>query len=194
MNDPYNKVTEAAAALRRAMSEANWTPEQEFTFHSQEQSRLCQENEWGDHTAYARTREIQAAGMLGHRVALDYSGADAINQKEEGVEYKSTIAKNCKGRYSGLSVQPTWAQQRQYLISEKILPYPEHYFNRFENGVMVESWKLTGQQVYDILLPKLERAYKRLSTNKDPRLSAAVCWTEIKNNGVQIIKNGKRVK
>ena len=47
---------------------------------------------WGD-PFYARSREIHLAGVLGHTIADDYSGADAYD--EDGpCEYKSTIGKN----------------------------------------------------------------------------------------------------
>ena len=75
------------------------------------------------------------------------------------------------------------------------MKYPEHYFNRFEKGRLVEAWKLTGQQVYDILEPKLRKKFDTVLSNKDPRLSADVSWKDIQNNGgIQIIKNGKRIK
>ena len=51
---------------------------------------------------------------------------------------------------------------------------------------MVESWRLTGQQVYDILLPKLRRKYDTVLTKKDPRLGATVTNREI-------VKYGERV-
>ena len=69
----------------------------------------------------------------------------------------------------------------------KILKYPEHYFNRFQDGKLVESWRLTGQQVYDILLPKLEKKFDTVLTKKDPRLSADVTNTDILNSGVRVL-------
>jgi hypothetical protein len=176
------------------MEKTPMTPEQEYRNLYERMAQLCAEQEWGDPFSYARSKEIYAAIALGHRVAPDYSGADAINEKEEEVEYKSTIANRCKGAYTGVMKQSTWAQQERYLVEEKIVKYPEHYFNRFEGGRLVESWRLTGHKVYDILRPKLQRCFNTTTKKKDPRLSANVCWTEIKNHGVQIIKNGKRVK
>ena len=65
----------------------------------------------------------------------------------------------------------------------------------FEKGRLVESWRLTGQQVYDILEPKLRKKFDTVLNNKDPRLSADVSWKDIQNNGgVQVIKNGKKIK
>mgnify|MGYP001451302211 CR=1 FL=1 len=116
-----------------------------------------------------------------------YSGADGINERGEGVEYKSTIGKNIKASYTGISVQPTWKQQDQYLREEKIVKYPEHYYNRFEDGKLVESWKLTGQQVYEILKPKLKRKFSTVLSQKDPRLSATVTTSEIKQHGIRVL-------
>jgi hypothetical protein len=116
-----------------------------------------------------------------------YAGCDGINAAGQGVEYKSTTQKRIKGSYTGISVQPTWEEQVEYLQKEKILKYPEHYFNRFVGGDMVESWVLTGRQVYDTLLPKLKKKYPNVLSLKDPRLSADVSMTEIKNQGKQVI-------
>ena len=148
---------------------------------------LCEEQGWGDPFSYARSKEIYAAGALGHKIAESFSGADGINQKGEECEYKSTTGKNCKGSYTGISVQDTWEKQEKYLREEKILKYPEHYFIRFEAGELVESWKLTGQQVYDILLPKLKKNYPTVLSKKDPRLSATVTWRDIQEHGKRVI-------
>jgi hypothetical protein len=165
------------------------TPEQKFAKLYKEMWDLCQENSWGDPFSYARAKEIYATCALGHSMpgADAYSGADGINERGEGVEYKSTIGKNIKASYTGISVQPTWEQQDQYLREEKIVKYPEHYYNRFEDGKLVESWKLTGQQVYEILKPKLKRKFSTVLSLKDPRLSATVTTGEIKQHGVRVL-------
>lgn len=176
------------------MNNIQMRPEQEYRYLFERMAQISEEQSWGDPFSYARSKEILAAIALGHQVATEYSGADAFNEKGEEVEYKSTIDANCKGSYTGISVQPTWEEQDRYLIEKKIVKYPEHYFNRFEKGRLVESWRLTGQQVYDILKPKLEKKFDTVLNNKDPRLSADVSWTDIqKNGGVQIIKNGKKI-
>ena len=160
-----------------------------YTELFEEMTELCQKQGWGDPSSYARSKEIYATIVLGHSMPgpNQFSGCDAINQKGEGVEYKSTIGKKVKGAYTGISVQDSWEEQEKYLRNEKILKYPEHYFNRFEGGRLVESWKLTGQQVYDILLPKLKKKYPGILSKKDPRLSADVTNSEIKQNGVKVI-------
>tara|TARA_R110000765_G_scaffold406982_1_gene504088 strand:+ start:119 stop:619 length:501 start_codon:yes stop_codon:yes gene_type:complete len=155
----------------------------------QEMADLCEECGWGDPFSYARSKEIYAACVLGHRMPgpNDYSGADAINERGEEVEYKSTIGKSVKGSYTGISVQATWEEQDRYLREEKLAKYPEHFYNRFDGGKLVESWKLTGQQVYDILLPKLRRKYPTILQKKDPRLSADITTGDLKQHGTRIL-------
>ena len=165
------------------------TPEQKFAKLYKEMWDLCQENDWGDPFSYARAKEIYATCALGHSMpgADAYSGADGINEKGEGVEYKSTIGKNVKGAYTGISVKPTWAEQDKYLFEEKIAKYPEHYYNRFENGELVESWRLDGQTAYEILQPKVKKKYPDAHKKADPRLSATVTNKEIKQYGTRVI-------
>ena len=74
---------------------------------------LCEANEWGDPFSYARSREIHMAGILGHTIADDYSGADAYDQ-DGPCEYKSTIGKKLTATYNGISVQDTWEKQEVY--------------------------------------------------------------------------------
>ena len=56
------------------------TPEQEYQQLYERMYHLCQENGWGDPFSYARSREIHLAGLLGHKIADSYSGADAIDE------------------------------------------------------------------------------------------------------------------
>lgn len=155
----------------------------------QELSDICAEAKWGDPHSYARGREIYAACVLGHKVSDTLSGADGYDQEGNPVEYKSTIGKHCQGAYTGVSVKSTWEAQKEYLIKEKICKYPWHFYNRFDGGKLVESWKMSGQKVYEILLPKLKKKYEKLSTSTaaDPRLAATVTWKEIKKHGSQVV-------
>ena len=162
-------------------------PEQEYRKLYERMAEICEEPGWGDPFSYARSKEIYAVTVLGHQVATTFSGADAFNQANEPVEYKSTIAKNPKGAYTGISVQPNWEEQKRYLFEEKLAKYPEHYYNRFNAGRLAESWVMSGQNVYNILTPKLEAKYPDVLTKKDPRLSANISWTEIKKYGKQVI-------
>jgi hypothetical protein len=156
------------------------TPEQKFQQLFEEMYSLCDEQGWGDPFSYARSREIHLAGLLGHTVADDYSGADAIDSDGE-CEYKSTIGKNINGTYNGISVQPTWEDQEEYLIKEKLGKYNNHYIARYEKGKVVEVWKISGDDVLSILLPKLKKDWNRKinGNHKDPRLSATISKKEI---------------
>jgi len=161
-------------------------PEQEYCMMFERMAELCEEQGWGDPFSYARSKEIYAACVLGHQLADTYSGADAINEKGEGCEYKSTIGPRCQGTYTGISVQSTWPEQDRYLYEEKLAKYPEHYYNRFEEGRMVESWKMKGTDVYAVLQPKLKKKFPDVLKKKDPRLSANITWTEIKKLGTPV--------
>jgi len=150
-------------------------------------AELC-ENEpgVGDPFSYARSKEILTSIELQHEIAATLSGADGVDEVGE-CEYKSTIDKHIKGAYTGISVQPTWEEQDKYLREEKIGKYENHYFSRFDGGKgIVEIWKLSGEDVLSILLPKLEKKYPKVLTMKDPRLGASINQTEIKKYGIKI--------
>lgn len=165
------------------------TPEQKFQQLFEEMYSLCDENGWGDPFSYARSREIHLAGLLGHTVADDYSGADAFDENNLPVEYKSTIAKNINGTYNGISVQNTWEDQEEYLISDKLGKYDNHFIARYEDGKVVEVWKISGEDILAILLPKLKRDYDRKNggNHKDPRLSATINKKEIYAVGERVL-------
>ena len=82
-------------------------PEEKYQQLFEDMYSLCEENNWGDPFSYARSREIHLAGLLGHRVADDYSGADAYDNNNNPVEYTSTIGKKLTATYNGISVQDT---------------------------------------------------------------------------------------
>ena len=70
---------------------------------------------------------------------------------------------------------------------EKIGKYKNHYIQRFEGSKgIVESWKLSGEDVLTILLPKLKKRYETVKKLKDPRLAAEVTKTDIEKYGIQI--------
>ena len=161
--------------------------EEKYQFLYKEMAKLCEEQGWGDPFSYARSKEICAAIVLGHTVAPKFAGADAINTEGEEVEYKSTTGPSCKGAYTGISVQPSWEAQVIYLREEKLAKYKEHYFNRFCDGIIVESWVMSGDKVYETLMPKLQKQYPTVLQKKDPRLSAMVTWSEIKRHGKRVI-------
>jgi len=164
------------------------TPEQRFQELFEEMYQLCEQQGWGDPFSYARSREIHLAGILGHKVAETYSGADAVDADGE-CEYKSTIANSINGTYNGISVQDTWEDQERYLIEEKLGKYNNHYIARYESGKVVEVWKLSGDDVLMILVPKLKKDWERKinGKHKDPRLSANLTRKEIYTYGIQVL-------
>ena len=120
--------------------------------------------------------------VMKQKIAETYSGADGYDDSGPA-EYKSTIQKDIKGVYNGISNQPTWLEQVRYLTEEKIGKYQHHYFARFADGAIVELWCLDGKDVLNILLPKLKKKYHSSSKNKDPRLGATVTKKEIYKYG-----------
>jgi len=147
---------------------------------------VCERNGWGDPFSYARSREIMMAIIMRQTVADTYSGPDGIDEAGEA-EYKSTINKTIKGRYAGISVQPTWELQLRYLFDDKIGKYKHHYFARFEGSKLVELWVLDADAVLQILIPKLRKSYHNRAHRKDPRLAADVSMTDIHKHGRQLI-------
>ena len=163
------------------------TPEQVLRFKElyEEMYSLCGGI---DPFSYARAREINMAATFGHTIADTYSGADAYDGNIP-LEYKSTIGKSINATYKGISVQDSWEEQKRYIIEDKIGKYPYHYYARFADGKVVEAWKLTGEKVLEILLPKIERQYpkKKNGNAKDPRIGVTVSQKEIKENGERIM-------
>ena len=162
------------------------TPEENYRNLYKQLATLCEEQGWGDPFSYARSKEILAAHALGHKVADTFSGADAFDESGATCEYKSTTGKTCKGAYTGVSVQANWKEQEKYLSEKKIKPY-RHFYNRFEDGELVESWTIPGEVVHELLLPKFRKKFKTVLKKKDPRLSASVTNTEIKTYGKRVI-------
>ena len=76
---------------------------------------------------------------------------------------------------------------QEWLVEEKLAKYPKHYYNRFKDGKLVESWEMSGQDVYNILTPKLKSKFATVLSKKDPRLSANITWSEIKQYGRKVI-------
>jgi len=143
----------------------------------------------GDPMSYARSREIHMACLLGHSVADTYSGADAFESDGTPVEYKSTIGNNITATYNGISVQPTWEDQEEYLCEHKIGCYPRHYYARYEGANVAEIWVMDSDTVLSILLPKCQKQYstKRNGNAKDPRIGVTISTKEIKENGRRLI-------
>jgi len=164
------------------------TPEQQYKQAFELLYTLCEDNNWGDPFSYARSREIHMATTLGHTICDEYSGADAYDE-DGAAEYKSTIGASIKGSYNGISVQPTWEEQEQYLVDHKLGCYANHYIARYVGGKIIEVWKLSGDDVLMILLPKIKKDYlrKQSGNHKDPRLSATLTKGEITSYGVRVV-------
>ena len=162
------------------------TPEAEFAYCFERMYELCRVNGWGDPFSYARSREIHLANKLGHTVAATLSGADAIDEDGE-CEYKTTVNSVIQATYNGISKQPTWEEQEEYLINEKIGKYKYHYYSRFEGSKIVEMWMLTGKDVLELVLPRLKESYKSVKFKKDPRLGITLSQKWIKLKGKKLI-------
>jgi hypothetical protein len=163
------------------------SPEQEFADLFLKMYKLCEKHNWGDPFSYARAKEIYLANVLDHMIVSTYNGADAVQKDGLLVEYKSTIAEKIHGAYNGISVFPNWTEQEKYLIEEKLGKYAFHYFARFEGGNIVEVWKLKGEDILKILIPKLKKQFhSNRSKSKDPRLGSNVSTREIMKYGERI--------
>ena len=163
------------------------TPEQKYQELFEAMYQLCDQENWGDPFSYARSREIHLAGILGHSVADDYSGADAFDENGNPVEYKSTIGKKLTATYNGISVQPTWHDQVRYLVEEKIGKYQHHFYARYHKGKVVEVWRLEAEDVLSILLPPLKKQFDDKRVKKDPRLGYTISNKLIKQFGTQVL-------
>ena len=149
-------------------------------------------SEAGYSTDPRKQRETIASLQTGCRPSTNKSGADCYyfeNGEWLPAERKScTNGEHISGSYTGISVKSTWEEQVLYLKS-KIQAMGRHYYDRFDSstGVLVESWYLTGEQVFDIILPMVKKSYPTTLNKADPRLSASVCMTKIKQYGTQVI-------
>jgi hypothetical protein len=162
------------------------TLQQEWMDTFNKLQQLSDELGVGDPFNYNRGREIHTAFTLGLTVSQTLSGADAyLNGKP--VELKSTITKSIKATYNGISVQPTWDEQEDYLINDKIGKYVYHYFTRYEGSKLVEAWRMDSNTALSLLLPKLKKTYSSTLTRKDPRLNASLSKKEIEAYAERII-------
>ena len=146
----------------------------------------CLSNELGvgDPFNYNRGREIHTAFTLGLRVSDTLSGADAYIDGQP-VELKSTIG-NLKATYNGISVQPTWDEQVEYLATKKIGKYKYHYIVRYDADKLVEAYRLLADDVMMLLLPKFKKQYHNTKVKADPRLGAQLTKEEILTYGERI--------
>lgn len=150
-------------------------PKNEFAMLFEQMYKLSLENNWGDTFSYNRAREIHMANYLGHNVAQNYSGADAIDKDGNEVEYKSTISKDIHATYNGISVHHNWEAQEEYLRKHKIGKYKMHYFARYDGAKIAEMYEMTADDVLEFILPKLKIQFEKERKNKkDPRLGVSI--------------------
>jgi hypothetical protein len=141
----------------------------------------------GDPFSYGRIKEARMSFELNHILADKYAGCDAFDENGE-YEYKSTIGKDINGTYNGISVQPTWEEQKEYFKNEKILKYKNHYFCRFKCEKVEEIYEMDSDKVLSILEPKLKKDFynKKSGKYKDPRLGVTLSKDEIVKYGTKI--------
>lgn len=169
------------------------SPQAQYKILFKTMHNICATNNWGDPFSYARSREIFMSHDLNHTIADTYSGEDAFiidNNTKIKFEYKSTIQSSIQGNYSGISVKDTLDEQIKYVTDEKIGCYHSHYFSRFENGDIAETWEMQGDQVLKLLLPKIVKKFNAAKSAKkqkaDPRIAVTLSKTEITKFGTRI--------
>jgi len=177
----------------RRFTKEKFTPEERYLHHFEGEAESAADGGWGDPHNYARSKEINTALRLNHTVADKYSGPDAYNENGEPVEYKSTTNSALKATYSGLSIQPTWEEQEEYIRTKKIGCYPEHYISRYDGGSLEEVYVVPGVRVGEILMPKIRKSFDSSARNKDPRCAASLNQREIKQHGQCVYQGGKRI-
>ena len=167
----------------------NLSFEQQYLILYEKMHLLCDNNKVGDPFSYGRGKEIYMAIKLGHTISPTLSGADGYEDKELKIpaEYKATTGKCIKATYNGISVQPTWEEQEKYLKEQKICKYKNHYFARFENGKIAEMYKMTGEKVYEYIIPKLKKQFEKENKGKDPRLGCQIGKKYILDNSIKLI-------
>lgn len=150
--------------------------------------RLRDEFGFDDLTNYGRLKEFAMAAALGHEFPGEYADADAFDENGSPVEYKSTVQEIINATYNGISVQPTWDDQLQYLREEKICKYGDHFYARFprHNLEIREMYRLDGSTVLELLLPKLKRQFDSQKQRKDPRLGSSIGQTDIREYGTRV--------
>jgi len=163
-------------------------------------------SEQGYPTDPRKQREVLACLRTGCKPNTEKTGPDcyyecnfvelkALTTAWGEAERKSTVGKNCKGAYTGISNQDTWPKQDALLI-KKIKNMGRHYYDRFDKktGELLESWWINGPKVYELLAPRVKKDFNRKAAAfadgnppADPRLSANITWTDIQDHGTQVI-------
>ena len=91
----------------------------------------------------------------------------------------------------------------EYILEKKIGNCAYHFFDHVcpTTGALVESWRMDVETLLKLMLPNLKaqwekrmKQFREGNPPKDPRLSFTLGAAAIRNNSVQVIKNGKRIK
>ena len=150
-------------------------------------------------------RETVASLVGGQEPSTKKSGADCyetIDGKKVACERKSRVG-HLQGNYTGISLHPTWEEQLEYILEKKIGNCAYHFFDHVcpTTGALVESWRMDVETLLKLMLPNLKaqwekrmKQFREGNPPKDPRLSFTLGAAAIRNNSVQVIKNGKRIK
>jgi hypothetical protein len=151
---------------------------------------ISNELEFGDPFASYRIREILLSIHLNHTIAHTLHFEDARNEFNEKIEYKTcTISrKGLYGRYD-ISWQDSWERQKEYMLNEKIANNAYHYFALFDKEHRIqEIYRMKGDTVYNLLLPKIEKKFKNrnISQNKNGSLHATISNLDIMTYGEKI--------
>lgn len=152
---------------------------------------VCALSAAGYTTDPRKFREVVASIQTGCRPSKKKSGADCYygnpGPKEKKAERKSTFDSTIKGSYTGVSKFQTWKEQEEHL-EEKIKGVDRHYFDKFcrHTGILLESYYLSSDKIYDIVMPQVKKQFEDTSPKKDPRPSGTVNMTIIKKYGVKV--------
>jgi len=172
------------------------TAEGRFALLYKEIVRESLKNGWGNPFANDHAPEILMANALGHKIGKQKQGADALDENGEDVEYKKTSNQSVQGTYNGVSIHQTWKEQvegrpatlgvrKRKGIRDKTLHAKFHFIgillkDRYEYEII---YRLSGEDVHNILLPKFEESYNNKKNRADQRLGAILNEKEIKKYG-----------
>tara|TARA_R110000851_G_scaffold192632_1_gene343378 strand:+ start:269 stop:775 length:507 start_codon:yes stop_codon:yes gene_type:complete len=149
-------------------------------------------SEEGYTTDPRKMKEVMASFKTGCEPTKEKSGPDCYFVNEEGqtrpAERKSTTAKNIKGSYTGQSKQKSWEEQVTY-TQKKIKSMDRHYFDKFcsKSGHILESWFITGDVAYEIILPQLEKYFSGDGHRADQRPAATISKGHIMDHGEKVL-------
>ena len=145
----------------------------------------------GHPTDPRKLREVIASIVTNCETTKEKSGPDCYwrkGQQRLPAERKSTFDTSIKAAYTGLSLQKTWELQKEYLV-KKIKEIPRHYIDLFcrKTGKVLKSYYLTGDEVFDIILPQVYVDFHNPNQRADPRLKGRLSEQQIYDHGKKVI-------